>query len=159
MFLIHQNPKGKPTSESAIESEKIQFFDDSVSLNEVIFGSRILNLVNGIALKSATMHAGVSCQPVGIDFIRYFSQIKRGDILICKAQVNHVWENIIEVGVKVLADDFLSLEQKKILSAYFIFKADSDEVIPQVIPEKLIDKKRFADAEKRRKIREKRKTN
>jgi acyl-CoA hydrolase len=160
LFLAQKNPKGKKASESKIDSEKIVFFDESTSLDEVIFGGRILNLVNNIALKTAIRHADISCHTIGIDFIRYYSQIKRGDLLICRAIVNRVWDNVIEVGAQVIADDFRTLETKKILSAYFIFKADiveNSHEIPQVIPENAIEKRRFIDAEKRRKIREKRK--
>jgi acyl-CoA hydrolase len=160
LFTIHKNPKGKKASESKIDAEKINFFDEHSSLDEFIFGGRILNLVNNIALKTANKHADVSCHTISIDFVRYYSQIKRGDYLVCKAIVNRVWDNIIEVGAQVIAEDLRSLEIKKILSAYFLFKADVMEnsfEIPQVIPETVVEKRRFIDAEKRRKIREKRK--
>lgn len=159
MFIIHKDRKGKPTSETAVDNHKIEIFDVNMSLDEVIFGGRILNLVNDVARKVATKHSEIRCETVGIDFIRYFSPIKRTDMLICKAQVNHVWEDFIEVGVKVIAEDFRTLDQKKILSAYFIFKADeSNREIPQVIPVSLEEKRRYLDAEVRKNIREKRKS-
>ena len=125
MFIIHKDKKGKLTSETSVNNYKIDIFDEKAKSDEVIFGGRILNLVNDVAKIVAVAHAEVKCETIGIDFIRYFSLIKRDDILICKAQVNHVWENLIEVGVKVMAEDFRTLEQKKILSAYFIFKSES----------------------------------
>lgn len=159
MFIIHKDRKGKPTSETAIDNQKIEIFDHNMSLGEVVFGGRILNLVNDIARKVASNHAEIRCITVGIDFIRYFSPIKRGDMLICKSQVNHVWEDIIEVGVKVIAEDFRSLEQKHILSAYFIFKVDeSEKEVPLLIPITLEDKRRYLDAETRKNIRQKRKS-
>ena len=156
MFIIHKDKKGKLTSETSVNNYKIDIFDEKAKSDEVIFGGRILNLVNDVAKIVAVAHAEVKCETIGIDFIRYFSLIKRDDILICKAQVNHVWENLIEVGVKVMAEDFRTLEQKKILSAYFIFKSESGVEIPQIIPENESDKKRFIEAERRKKIREKR---
>ncbi|EKE03843.1 MAG: hypothetical protein ACD_20C00139G0001, partial [uncultured bacterium] len=39
---------------------------------------------------------------------------------------------------------------------YFIFKSESGVEIPQIIPENESDKKRFIEAERRKKIREKR---
>ncbi len=158
LFIIHKDRKGKLTSESSVDDYKIDIFDENAKSDEVIFGGRILNLVNDVAKKVANSHAEIKCETIGIDFIRYFSPIKRGDILICKAQVNHVWGNIIEVGVKVIAEDFRTLDQKKILSAYFIFKTEIEIQIPQVIPENEEDKKRFLEAIKRKKIREKRKS-
>jgi acyl-CoA hydrolase len=158
LFIIHKDRKGKLTSESSIDNYKIEIFDEKTKSEEVIFGGRILNLVNDIAKNVATSHAEIKCETIGIDFIRYFSPIQRGDILVCKAQVNHVWNDIIEVGVKVMAEDFRTLDQKKILSAYFIFRTESGIEIPQIIPENESDKKRCLEAEKRKKIREKRKS-
>ena len=159
MFIIYKDRQGKPVSETAIENEKVEIFDENMSFGEVVFGGRILNIVNDVARKIATKHAEIICFTIGVDFIRYFSLIKSGDILICKSQVNHVFDDMIEVGVKVIADDFRTLEKKHILSAYFIFKADeSKRVVPLVIPVTLEEKRRFLDAETRKNIREKRKS-
>lgn len=157
MYIIHKDRQGKPASETAVDNHKINIFDGSRSLDEVIFGGRVLNLVNDIARKVAISHAEIKCNTIAVDFLRYFSLIKRGDILICKVQVNHVWvdDNIIEVGSTVIAEDFRSLEQRKILSAYFIFKTIDDIEIPEVIPHTLDEKKRYLDAEGRKNIREK----
>lgn len=157
MFIIHKDRKAKLTSESSIDNHKINIFDEKTKSDELIFGGRILNLVNDVAKNVANTHAETKCETIGIDFIRYFSPIKIDDSLICKAQVNHVWDNIIEVGVKVIADDFRTLEQKEILSAYFTFKPEVEVLVPQVIPENESDKKRFMEADIRRKIRERRK--
>lgn len=159
MFIIHNAKKGKLTSESSVDDYKIDIFDEKAKSDEVIFGGRILNLVNDVAKNVATSHAEIKCETISIDFIKYFSPIKRDDILICKAQVNHVWNNILEVGVIVLAEDFRMLDQKKILSAYFVFQTDNQIEIPQVIPESEVDKIRYLEADKRRTIREKRKIN
>jgi len=162
LFIIHKDWQGKPTSETAIDNKKLEIFDENMSLGEVFFGGRILNLVNDVARKVATEHAEILCFTIGVDFIRYFSPIKKGDILICKSQVNHVWDDMLEAGVKVIAEDFRTLEQKHILSAYFIFKADesdeSEKTVPLVIPFTLEEKRRFLDAETRKNIRQKRKS-
>ncbi|NGX28506.1 MAG: hypothetical protein K940chlam1_00687 [Candidatus Anoxychlamydiales bacterium] len=157
MQIIQKDRQGKPASETAIDNHKIKIFDGNTSLDEVIFGGRVLNLVNDIAREVATSHSEIKCNTVAVDSLRYFAPIKRGDILICKVQVNNVWieDNILEVGSTVIAEDFRSLEQKKILSAYFIFKTIDDIEIPEVIPYSLDEKQRYLDAEKRKNIREK----
>jgi acyl-CoA hydrolase len=156
LYILNKEKRGKPTSETAVDNQKLIVFDEKVSLDEVIFGGRIINLVNDLARKVAANHVEIRCITVGIDSIRYFSPIKKSDNLICKAQVNHVWDDILEVGVKVEAEDFRTLEHRKVLSAYFIFKADPIEVFTfEVIPETLEEKRRYLDAEKRKTIREK----
>lgn len=154
MFTANKNKRIKLISESAIESHKIKILDEKTSLNEVIFGGRILNLVNDVAIQVANKHSEISCYTLGVDFIRYYSFIKASDSLICKSQINRVWDNILEVGVTVVAEDFRSLENRKILSAYFTIKA-TDQEIPDIMPVTLSDKKRFQDALKRKEIRDK----
>ena len=156
-MVINKERRGKLTSESAIRGQKIEFFDESAKSGEVIFGGRVLNIVNDIAKKVAHSHSEVKCDTISVDFIRYYSQIKCHDVLVCNAQVNRVWDNIIEVGTYVSAEDFRLLEQKRILSAYFLFVCEKDALIPYIIPETSSDKIRFIEAEKRRQIREKRK--
>ena len=63
----------------------------------------------------------------------------------------------MEIGVKVIAEDFRTLEQKDILSAYFTFVAMDDELKPTeilpAIPETEEQLRRFTAAEKRRHYR------
>jgi acyl-CoA hydrolase len=159
VFILNNYGSGKPAKETAIESENITLLEDAYSANSVIFGGRILDLIHLVALKVANNHADIECTINGIDFIRYFSPIKKEDVLICKAQVNRVWDDIIEIGVKVIAEDFRSLDKRHVMSAYFTFtlkEEDKVHVISQVIPESDIEKRRFLEAEKRKKIRKKR---
>ena len=73
------------------------------------------------------------------------------------ASVNKAWHTSMEVGVKVVAEDFRTLEQKDILTAYFTFVAVDDDQKPvqiaPVIPETDDEQKRFSEAEQRRKFR------
>ena len=160
MFIIHKGEKGKPVSESAIDNKKIDIFEANIPPDNVIFGGRILNLVNDLAHKVAKKHSDSKCLTIGIDFIRYYSLIKKNDILLAYASVNKVWGDVVEVGVKVIAEDFRLLEEKKILSAYFTFNAiDENQNIINIktaIPETKIQKYRYLQADKRKAIRDKR---
>ena len=87
-------------------------------------------------------------------------KLRIGDILACNASVNKVWFSNIEVGVKVVADDFRSLEKKDVLSAYFTFSAINEdslpyEDIPEIVPEKMEEKRRYAAAESRIRFKKK----
>jgi acyl-CoA hydrolase len=63
----------------------------------------------------------------------------------------------MEIGVKVIAEDFRTLEQKDILTAYFTFVAMDDELKPveiiPVVPETQEQIVRYKAAEKRRQYR------
>lgn len=160
MFILSDKNSNKPVSSSAIEGRKIHIFDEHISPHEVVFGNRILDIVSTYATQVAHNHSGLHCRTAGIDFVRFFAPAKRGDDLICKASVNRCWKNTMEVGVKVIAEDFRSLEQKHILSAYFTYESIDSEnnplLIPMVIWETKEQKRRYLEAEKRRTLRIKR---
>ena len=160
MFILSDKNSNKPVSHSAIEGRKIHIFEEHISPHEVIFGNRILEIVSSYATQVALNHSSVHCRTAGIDFVRFFAPAKRGDVLTCKSSVNRSWKNTMEVGVKVIAEDFRSLEQKHILSAYFTYEAYDSENKPLPVPsarwETKEQKRRFMDAEKRRNLRFKR---
>ena len=160
MFIIHRDGKGKTVAETALEDYKIDLFDENLPALGVIFGGRILNIVNDVAHKVAKAHSEHKCLTTSIDFVKYYNLIKRDDILVCNTAVTRVWDTVLEVGVKVVAEDFRLLEKKDILSAYFTFNAIDDHghivEIKQVIPESAEEKKRYLDADIRKKIRDQR---
>lgn len=112
-----------------------------------------MQIVHSLARMVANRHTGCSCVVVGIDSLRFKNKVKRDDILLCYASVNHAWITTLEVGIKVIAEDFRSLERKDLFSAYFTFAAVDDEYrpveIPPVIPETEEQIQRFHDAEMR----------
>lgn len=145
---------GKPVSASAIIDQVIEVFPNDLNAHGTLFGGRLMQVVDNLAAIVAKRHSGRVCVTLGIDSVRFLNPAHRGDILVCKASVNKAWRTSMEIGVKVIAEDFRSLEQKDILSAYFTFVAIDDELKPieiiPVIPETEEQIIRFDAAEKRR---------
>jgi acyl-CoA hydrolase len=127
MVTIQKNREGRPVSFSAIESQRIKLFDEHTNPHGFIFGNRILDIVDQYAKIVAEKHTDFQCLISGINHVRFFNQARREDVIICKASVNQIWKNSLEVGVKIIAEDFRTLEQKHILSAYFTFEAIDKE--------------------------------
>lgn len=159
MPLIRRKRKkyGKPISLSSIENFKIELHGEYLNPNGLFFGGTMLQVIEKHILKVAQDHVGSICKTHGIDFVRFFSPIRRGDILLLSAQVNRAWEDSLEVGVKIIADDFRLLEKKKIMKAYFSVNAFDDEknpikIIP-ALPETKEQLKRYFAAQKRREWR------
>jgi acyl-CoA hydrolase len=67
----------------------------------------------------------------------------------------------MEIGMKVFADDFHTLQRKHIVSAYFTFVGVDENLCPveiaPVIPETEDEKRRYREADERRAARLKRK--
>ena len=149
--------ESKPVSASHIVDQVIEVFPNDLNPHGTLFGGRVMQIVDSLAAIVAKRHSGKVCVTLGIDSVRFLNPARRGDILVCMASVNRTWRTSMEVGVKVIAEDFRTLEQKDILSAYFTFVAVDDdhkpvEIIP-VFPETQEQIERFEDAEKRRKYR------
>lgn len=149
-----QSMDGKPVSASSIIDQVVEVFPNDLNAHGTLFGGRVMQIVDSLAAIVAKRHSGRVCVTLGIDSVRFLNPARRGDILICMASINRAWNTSMEVGVKVIAEDFRTLEQKDILSAYFTFVAVDDEhkpveVVP-VIPETPEQFKRFDEAEVRR---------
>jgi acyl-CoA hydrolase len=149
--------EGKPVSASAIIDQVVEVFPNDLNAHGTLFGGRLMQVVDNLAAIVAKRHTGRVCVTLGIDSVRFLNPAHHGDILVCKASVNKTWRTSMEIGVKVIAEDFRSLEQKDILSAYFTFVAldeDSKPVeINPVIPETADQEQRFKAAEHRRQYR------
>jgi acyl-CoA hydrolase len=149
--------EGKPVSASFIIDQVVEVFPNDLNPHGTLFGGRVMQIVDTLAAIVAKRHTGKVCVTLGIDSVRFMNPARRGDILVCMASVNRTWHTSMEVGVKVIAEDFRTLEHKDILSAYFTFVAVDDdnrpvEIIP-VIPETEEQILRYQEADQRRKHR------
>ncbi len=149
--------EGKPVAESMIVDQVVEVFPNDLNAHGTLFGGRVMQIVDSLAAIVAKRHTGRVCVTLGIDSVRFLNPARHGDILVCMASMNRAWRTSMEIGVKVLAEDFRTLKQKHILSAYFTFVAVDDhhkpiQVFP-VIPETPDQHRRFDEAEKRRQHR------
>jgi acyl-CoA hydrolase len=146
--------EGKSVSASAITDQVVEVFPNDLNPHGTLFGGRALQIADNLAAIVCKRHSGTVCVTLGIDSVRFINPARRGDILICKSSVNRAWGTSLEVGVKIISEDFRTLEQRDILTAYFTFVAIDEEhkptsVIP-VIPETEDQIRRYQAAEARR---------
>ena len=146
--------EGKPVSASAIVDQVVEVFPNDLNPHGTLFGGKVLQIADSLAAIVCKRHSGKVCVTLGIDSVRFIHPAYHGDILVCKCSVNRAWRTSMEVGVKVIAEDFRTLDQKEILTAYFTFVAIDDdhkpvEIIP-IIPETEDELRRFEAAEVRR---------
>jgi acyl-CoA hydrolase len=153
MYIITKDRKSKPVSFSSIDNQKIELFSNTAA-NEFFYGSRMLQVVGKIASLVANRHCECLCDMQGIDFVRFFSTIKKDDLLLCSSSVNRVWGSVMEIGIKVICEDFRTLEKSKSMSAYFTFvcydENNNTQYLPIAIPQSDEQKRRYLQAEKRR---------
>ncbi|HET6250887.1 MAG TPA: acyl-CoA thioesterase [Tepidisphaeraceae bacterium] len=147
----------KRVSDSAIHDQTAIVFPNDLNTVGTLFGGRVLEQADRVAAVVSHRHAGRVCVTLGVDSVRFLAPARRGDILIFQAAVNRVWRSSMEVGVKVLAEDFKTLHRQHIFSAYFTFVAVDDDLRPVqaagVLPETPDEIRRYEQAELRRQDR------
>src|SRR5438045_3777705 len=147
----------KPVSASAINDQTAIVFPNDLNTLGTLFGGRVMEMADRVAAVVAKRHTGRNCVTLGIDSVRFLAGARHGDILIFKAGVNRVWRTSMEIGLKVFAEDFRTMQRKHIVSAYFTFVAVDENLCPTaiapVIPETDDQKRRYNQADQRRQQR------
>lgn len=153
--------KGKSVKESALEDKKYIVWRSDLNKLEVLHGRKIMGLIDDIAAETAYRHSGKVCVTKLVDPIEFIRPAKANNILILKASVNNAWDTSCEVGVKVFVQDQNTMAVEHLASGYLVFvaidKRGKPVKIPKAIPETIEQKRRFKEAEERRKLRLRRK--
>jgi acyl-CoA hydrolase len=122
-----------------------------------VFGGVILSMMDRTAAVAAIRHARNACVTVSIDRVDFREPIHLGDLVIMRASVNFVGRTSIEVGVRVEAEDLITGVRRHTNSCYMTFVAVDRNgrpiPVPPVIPETDDEKRRYAAAQERRRVR------
>jgi acyl-CoA hydrolase len=149
-------PAGKPVSESRAEMTEVVLPNDANPLGKIL-GGRVMHLMDIAAAIAAHRHSNSYVVTASVDYVDFRSPIRVGDLIILKSSVNRVFRTSMEVGVKVFSEDVRTGERRHTSSAYLTFVAIDEQmrpkVVPPVIPETAEDRRRYEEAEGRRKIR------
>lgn len=148
---------GKAPSESAVEQNVYKVFPNDLNSKYTVFGGLVMGLCDRTALIVAERHSGTSCVTAAVDSLNFVAPARSGDTLIIKAAANRAWRSSMEIGVHVAAENSHTGDLRHVVSAYFTFVALGDDGRPLVVvaiaPKTRVEKRRFKDAERRRKQR------
>jgi acyl-CoA hydrolase len=122
-----------------------------------VFGGVLLSLVDRAAAVAAIRHARRPCVTVSVDKVNFREPIRVGELVTALARVNFTGRSSMEIGVKVIAENVLTGEQRHTNSCYLTYVALDDHgapmQVPPVVPETQDEKRRYDRAAKRRATR------
>lgn len=152
------NRKSKFVKDSAIVWEKIAMPEDANPGNVNVNGGIVLQIIDNIAGIASLRHCRTRTVTASIDKMDFIYPIKVGELIIGKASVNCVFGKSMEVGVKIESENLSTGERHTTGRAYLTFVAvDHDgnpiEVPFSVQPETEDEKRRYNEAQQRRKLR------
>jgi len=155
--MILTSNTGKSPAESAIEQNVYKVFPNDLNSKYTVFGGLVMGLCDRTALIVAERHTGTACVTAAVDSLNFVAPARSGDTLIIKASANRAWNSSMEIGVHVAAENSHTGDSRHVVSAYFTFVAIGDDgkpaAVPPIAPKTREDKRRFKEAERRRKQR------
>ncbi len=147
----------RPVSASAIEQHVYKVFPNDMNSHHTVFGGMIMSKCDRLALVVAERHSGHVCVTAAVDSIHFRAPAKGNDTLLFNLALNRSWGSSMEIGARVEAENSYTGECRHILSAFFTFVAldenDKPIDVSAVTPETADQKRRFENAEIRRKGR------
>jgi len=146
----------KSPSESVASMVRIMMpMDANISGN--VFGGAILRLIDEVASVVALKHSRSNVVTASVDRMNFYAPVYIGDFLRMYASINYVHRTSMEVGVRVEAENPFTGEVRHTGTCFLTYVAlDKNRKPTPVAPLKLEtedDKRRWAEAEARRKAR------
>ena len=148
----------RPTSASRLTLSKIMTVVDTNLLGSV-HGGVVMKFVDDVAGAVAARHCGGPAVTVAMDEMLFLTPVRVGDLVHASAQVNWTGRSSMEVGVRVLAErwDEAGVPPMRVATAYLAFVAVDSDGAPRAVPELVLetddDRRRFREAEIRRRHR------
>ncbi len=146
----------RTVAESQAERSEIIFPADSNALGN-LFGGRLLQFIDLVGAVAAVRHSRAIVVTASMDHSDFVAPVHIGDLLILKASVNRAFRTSMEVGVRAMVEDARAGTLRHVSTAYVTYVAVDREgrpiPVPCVIAETEHQKRRFADAARRREMR------
>jgi len=148
--------KGRPVSESQSEMTEIVLPNDANPLGALL-GGRLMHWIDLAGALAAHRHSRNYVVTASIDHLDFVTPVHVGDLVILRSTVNRAFNTSMEVGVKVVVENYISGAHRVVSTAYLTFVAVDRHgrhlPVPPVIPDTDEEKRRYEDAGRRREHR------
>lgn len=122
-----------------------------------LLGGQLMHWIDICAALAAAKHSKRVCVTASVDNIDFKEPVKLGDVVTLIASVNRAFNTSVEVGVKVITENYTKAKNLHTNSAYLTFVGVDENGKPvqtfEITPESDDEKRRYEDALKRREHR------
>jgi acyl-CoA hydrolase len=131
---------------------------DMANFSGNVHGGAVLKLLDQVAYACASRYASRYVVTLSVDQVTFLQPIHVGELVSFLASINYTGTSSMEVGVKVVAENIRTQEVRHVNSCFFTMVAvDEDRKpvpVPMLRPFSPEEKRRFAAAKLRKKLRQ-----
>lgn len=123
-----------------------------------VHGGVVLSLMDKIAYACAASHSKSYCVTASVDKVDFLNPVEVGEILTLYSSVNFTGKSSMEIGIRVVSENFKTGEIRHTNTSYFTMVAlNEDTKTPEPIPGLLLQSekevRRFLEGRLRRKLK------
>ena len=148
--------KGKPVRESFVQMTEVVLPGHTNQLG-TIFGGQLMAWIDIAGSIAAGRHARTVCVTASIDALHFVEPVKLGQYVCIFASVNFTGRTSMEIGVRLEAEEPSTGVRRHVATSYLTFvaldKNGKPLPIPPVLAETEEEKRRYQNAQLRRKSR------
>lgn len=130
---------------------------DNANFSGNVHGGTILKLLDQVAYACASRYAGTYVVTLSVDQVMFRQPIHVGELVTFLASVNHTGSSSMEIGIKVIAENIRTQENRHVNSCFFTMVAVDDAGKPTAVsplrPFTPDERRRHAAAEVRKAMR------
>ena len=130
---------------------------DTANFSGNVHGGTILKLLDQAAYACASRYAGTYVVTLSVDQVMFRQPIHVGELVTFLASVNHTGSSSMEVGIKVIAENIRTQENRHVNSCFFTMVAVDEHgkptPVPALRPFTPDERRRHAAAEVRKAVR------
>ncbi|WOS36932.1 hypothetical protein RP300_00468 [Oligella urethralis] len=130
---------------------------DMANFSGNVHGGTILKFLDQVAYACASRYAGQYVVTLSVDQVIFRQPIHVGELVTFLASVNYTGRSSMEVGIRVLAENIRTREQRHVNSCFFTMVTVDEQgkaiPVPPLEPSDDIEICRFNAAQRRRELR------
>lgn len=128
------------------------------NFNGKVHGGVVLSLMDKIAYACAASHSKRYCVTASVDKVDFLNPVEVGELLTLYSSVNYTGKTSMEIGIRVVSEDFKTGIFKHTNTSYFTMVAlDKVTKVPENVPGLILktedEVRRFIEGKLRRKLK------